>query len=461
MITFSQVPLSEIELGRMDAEYYRPAFMSLSKSISDKPNVSIERAGAIIDCSAFYPSIVPHYKFDQVGTPFLRVNEIQNGLLSISESTVFLPKNILSLNHSTIAVCQPGDLIIAKGGNSLGKVALLTKLYPEYSVCRDVLIVRTQNLFKINRFFLWMYLHSKIGQALLIRTASQTGQPHLTIDSVAKLKIPLIPDVEQDKIQVSYLAAEAAMELSREAYHRANQVLEAELGLDKMRFDRSMAFEARFSLPRLAETFGAKRVDAQCFSPEAVFYEHLLAKSGRCDRLGNLLFSVAKGRQQAETDAGSMDYCSIKHISGLEIIGAAKALPGKGAPIAKSDDLLLAITGATIGKIGIVKRYEELLFSGDMLRLRTNAGINPHYLLLVLNHHLGQVQFNRWITGSTNGHLAPRDVRRMLVPRISQEKEGEIAVLAEESLGQRQESEKLLEQAKARVEQLIEEAVQA
>ena len=104
---------------------------------------------------------------------------------------------------------------------------------------------------------------------------------------------------------------------------------------------------------------------------------------------------------------------------------------------------------------------EELVFSGDMLRLRTNAGINSHYLLLVLNHHLGQVQFNRWITGSTNGHLAPRDVRRMLVPRLSQEKEGEIAALVDVSLGQRQESEKLLEQAKARVEQLIEEAVQA
>ena len=55
----------------------------------------------------------------------------------------------------------------------------------------------------------------------------------------------------------------------------------------------------------------------------------------------------------------------------------------------------------------------------------------------------------------------PGDVRRMLVPRLSQENEGEIAALVEESLVQRQESEKLLEQAKARVEQLIEEAVQA
>lgn len=47
------------------------------------------------------------------------------------------------------------------------------------------------------------------------------------------------------------------------------------------------------------------------------------------------------------------------------------------------------------------------------------------------------------------------------MPRFSPEKEAEMAALVEESLKQRQESERLLEQAKARVEQLIEEAVAA
>ena len=62
-------------------------------------------------------------------------------------------------------------------------------------------------------------------------------------------------------------------------------------------------------------------------------------------------------------------------------------------------------------------------------------------------------------TGSTNGHLAPRDVRRVLVPRLKKGTEERIAGLVEESLSMRVESEKLLDQAKTRVEQLIEEAV--
>src|SRR5262249_19768586 len=150
-------------------------------------------------------------------------------------------------NRSTIAWCEPGDLIIAKGGNSLGKVALLTNLYPKYSVCRDVLIVRTKALSKINRFLLWMYLHSAPGQSLLVRTASQTGQPHLTVESVARLQIPLLPDSEQRSLEESYFAAERAMEISREAFAEARQLLESELGLNELKFAKPVGYTARFS----------------------------------------------------------------------------------------------------------------------------------------------------------------------------------------------------------------------
>jgi hypothetical protein len=123
--------------------------------------------------------------------------------------------------------------------------------------------------------------------------------------------------------------------------------------------------------------------------------------------------------------------------------------------------LLVAITGATIGKLGIVKRYQSLAFSGDLLRLRVSGGIDPHYLLFVLDHRIGQVQLTRWITGSTNGHLAPRDIARVLIPRLDDQTEREIVRLMEQSLMKRRASERLLCQAKARVEQLVEEGAQS
>jgi len=84
-----------------------------------------------------------------------------------------------------------------------------------------------------------------------------------------------------------------------------------------------------------------------------------------------------------------------------------------------------------------------------LLCLRAIESIDPNYLLLALDHKIGQVQLIRWTTGSTNGHLAPRDVARVLVPRLSSEVEAKIAGLVKDSLAKRQESEQLLERAKA------------
>ena len=125
-------------------------------------------------------------------------------------------------------------------------------------------------------------------------------------------------------------------------------------------------YVVRFSTVKLVETSSAGRVDAQCFAPDARFYENWLQAHARCDRLGPLLRVTTKGRQQADADEGSTDYCSIKHISSRELVEASKCFQAD-APLARTNDLLLAITGATIGKIGIVKRYERLAFSGDLL----------------------------------------------------------------------------------------------
>lgn len=464
MITFSQIPLSEIELGRIDAEYYRPDLVMLSKSISNNPHVSIRRAGVSIDCSAFYPSIVPYYDFEQNGVPFLRVNEIQNGLLSLDEKTAFLPEEILQVNRSTIATCEPGDLIIAKGGNSLGKVALLTNLYPKYAVCRDVLVVRTRNLSQINRFFLWLYLHSASGQSLLIRTASQTGQPHLTIESIARLKIPLIPNREQEEVERNYLAAEAAMETSRNAYTQAQQLLEAELGLDKLRFDKPVGYTARFSELELSH-----RTDAEFFNPE---YQAIikLAEQHSPSQLGRL-FSIHRGvciDPKLYNEENGRPYIRIKELSlnqplskddsvriGEKYISAAY-------PQARVGDYILAVIGATIGKINLISEVlDGSLFSNNTACLSPKMQIeHPNAYELLLRSEIIQKQIQQRMAKTAQEKISDSELKRILVPTLRKpvlEKLENFVVSSKQSHFL---SKQLLEQAKFRVEQLIEKAVQ-
>lgn len=78
-------------------------------------------------------------------------------MVVLTDDTVFLPEKVLNDNQTTISKAYPGDLVIAKGGNTLAKVGLVTNEYPVYATCRDVIILRTNDLNGINKYYLWSF----------------------------------------------------------------------------------------------------------------------------------------------------------------------------------------------------------------------------------------------------------------------------------------------------------------
>lgn len=203
------------KLLRIDAEYYQKDNLIWENVLASMEGKTISDHNGKTDCSAFYPSITGYYSSDRNNIPFLRVNEIVDGLVVISDKTVFLPEEVLKNNSKTIALAYPGDIIIAKGGNTLAKVGLVTDEFNVYATCRDVIILRTDDITDLNKFYLWAYLHSSFGQKLMWRSASQTGQPHLTLSSIDGIYIPeysmvlqkAIEDAEKHKAEcVDYLA---------------------------------------------------------------------------------------------------------------------------------------------------------------------------------------------------------------------------------------------------------------
>ncbi|QQG64956.1 restriction endonuclease subunit S [Desulfobulbus oligotrophicus] len=451
MAAINHVMLSDaVSNNRFSAEFFDPQYVF-------KPNNSVCWApiGRILKKCEYGISI--SMNTESKGFPIFRMNELNNCFALRPEKFAAISRQVFEqyrLNENDVLFNRTnsfdfvGRTGIVKDQTDCTFASYLIRLVPD----RNVILPE----------YLAVYLNTQFGIGQIKRRAMRSiNQANVSGSEVKRILIPLVAPETQEHIAELVNASYQVSKESEAYYTQAQQLLESELGLDRLRFDKPVGYTARFSVIGLSDSVSANRIDAQCFSPEAVFYEDWLLKHANCDRLNLLLASTAKGRQQAEAETGTADYCSIKHITSCEIVGASKASPSAGTPNARKDDLLLAITGATIGKIGIVNRYDNLVFSGDMLRLRANGAVNPHYLLLTLDHHLGQVQFNRWITGSTNGHLAQRDVSRVLVPRLAPEKEKQIAVLVAESLEKRQESEQLLDQAKSRVEQLIEEAVRA
>jgi hypothetical protein len=454
MVSWSSAPLSDtIQFKRIDPEFFDVHYIKVEDKVLA---CHTERLGSLGDFvpgpfgSAFQ---VRNYDYKSEYR-YIRGRDVKPFFL-LSDDNRYVPESDYKrLEKYAVRI---DDLLLSVVG-TLGNVSICTEDdAPAVFSCKST-IFRSGSA---NPLFLLTYLNTEYGRNCLLRRQRGAIQAGLNIDDLKSIPVPRFDLGEEDSVSALVASAHTIAKSAEKSWLEAVSLFDACLGLDKVGKVHQSSGKSKFTVTSLSRAFDANRVDAQCFSPEAVYYESVLLNYGKCEPLDRLISSLAKGRQQAESDRGSTDYCSIKHISGREIVDAAKTTPAKGTPTARRNDLLLAITGATIGKIGIVKRYDDLVFSGDMLRLRPNARINVHFLLLALNHHLGQVQFNRWITGSTNGHLSPRDVGRVLVPRLAPEREDEIAGLVEQSIVARQESEMLLEQAKVRVEQLIEEAVAA
>jgi type I restriction enzyme S subunit len=438
---------------RADSEFFRPEYLFAEQRVRVCDFVELGRLGGFVPGpfgSAFH---VQNYDFKSPYR-YIRGKDVKPFFL-LNDDNRYLPASDFH-RLSQYEVCND-DLMISVVG-TLGNVAICTdEDVPAMFSCKSTLFRSKE----ADPYFLLAYLNSSTGLLCMLRRQRGAIQSGLNIEDLRTIPVPRFGEEIELELASDVRTAHRKLLASRDAYNAAQQLLEAELGLDKLTFQKPVGYAARFSTVNWSGTFSAGRVDAQCFAPDALFYENWLKTHTQCDRLGALLKSTAKGRQQADSIDGTTDYCSIKHITGRELDGASKCFAQADAPLAGVNDLLLAITGATIGKIGIVKRYERLAFSGDLLCLRVAESIDPHYLLLALDHKIGQVQFKRWITGSTNGHIAPRDVVRVLVPRLSSETEAQISELVRSSLAKRQESERLLGHAKTRVEQLIEAAVQS
>lgn len=440
---------------RLDAEYYHPDYLSLEEKFRKLPTISLEDAGCKLDCSAFYPSIVPYYDFYKIGIPFLRVNEIQDGLLHISDTTAFLPQSILDENPSTIAKCKYGDLIIAKGGNSLAKVALLTEEYQIYSVCRDVIVLRTQNLKTINRYYLWMFLHSKLGKNILLRTASQTGQPHLTLEAISQIEIPLFSDIFQNNFEWLYNESQLLKTKSDLTYAEAQTILLSELGLLNWKPKHQLCFTKKFS-----EIEQAGRIDAEYYQPkyEAIIkaikrYPCGYSIVGKEFMQNKSIFNTDDKKLYQYVEIGSVNV-SNGEITPNEVFGFE--LPANAKRVLKKNDVIISKVRTYRGAIAIVDK-DGYLGSGAFTILQENGQINKETLLAFLHSPPLLAWSLQPNTGTSYPVIVDDDILNLPIPLLPDTIQTIIKQKITESHHLRKQSKHLLEYAKQAVEIAIEQ----
>ncbi len=89
----------------------------------------------------------------------------------------------------------------------------------------------------------------------------------------------------------------------------------------------------------------------------------------------------------------------------------------------KDNDILMAITGATIGKSAIFKdENKEVAICGDIAKITPENPDNSVFIKNFLDSEIGKIQVLRAINGSTNFHLSTTDIDKIIIPKIKDQK---------------------------------------
>ena len=445
---------------RLDSEFYQKKFIEYGEILNRQGFKTLEEWGAQLDCSAFYPAITDYYNFDGQGIPFIRVNEIQDGMVQITKSTAFLPKSILDLNTKTIAKAYPNDIIIAKGGNTLAKVGIVTDEYPEYAVCRDVIILRTHNIPENVRYYIWAFMHSNYGYEAMVRTASQTGQPHLILPFVTNLEVPFMSELFFATIKKLYNKAIELQNSSLRIYEEASKLINKELNYVYSHVSSSLLSNSRIQTFSKS-LFENNRIDAEYYQTEYDDYLKIInGYHNGAEGIGRICDIQEKNfSPESERIYKYIELSDIGKYGNIEGYTENKGieLPTRARRKVSTNDVIVSsIEGSLDSCALITEDYNEALCSTGFHIVRSSF-FYPETLLLLFKSKPIQMLMKKGCSGTILTAIGRNELEKIPLPLITKDIQEQIAKYVKEGSSLRNKSKQLLELVKQTVEIAINE----
>lgn len=445
---------------RLDPFYYKPEFLELEKIISTKSTYKLRNYILYLASGATpHKAEAEKYYSDEInGIPFLRVQNVTpSSQIQLQDvKYINLETHNGMLNRSRI---KEDDLLVKITGVGRMAVSSVVPKNFEGNINQHLVVIRTEN--KETSEILAAFLNSDIGETLAKRRS--TGGTRPALDYMALRSIPIVFDKRILEIQ-----------------KQANQIKkqkEAEAAALLASIDDYLLQELGITLPPASEkkTFfiaRSKQLSGERFDP---FYHQIefdknrtVVKNGQYEAvpLKNLVEKLIKGKLPKDTEKdGDLNVIQINSIAPDGHIDISDLLTAKeiftSEQKMQQNDVLVVITGATIGKIAIweLEENENYYLGGDIVKFQCLEDINPYFVFAWLRCQNSQIEIKRNVTGATNGHLSPSDIGNILIPCPSIEKQTEIAnhisAIRSQAKQLQQQAAAELEQAKQQVEKLI------
>lgn len=359
------------------------------------------------------------------------------------------------------SACEVGDVMLSTAG-TIGNAGVVTANILPANIDQDLARIKIYDQRQLDPWYVAAFLNSRFGRLQTKRESTGQVQQHLALEKVRQLRVPLLDgrDVIAPKAQRSF-------ELFREAeslYAQAEALLTAELGPDRL--DLS---EGLYSVRRASESLQARRIDAEYYKPKYQRLLEYIQGTGQGVRLGDWVTEpIKRGVQPEYVDDGDVVVINSQHVGKTHITLDDNRSTSwefyqtstNQRAIVRRYDVLLNSTGyITIGRCQTLLDDVQAVIDGHISIIRPKEGLDPVYLGLYLNAPPGQLQTERSWTGSSGQiELRSEVISDFVILRAPIHIQQQIRNLVEQSHQARREAKRLLAEAKAGVERMIEEA---
>jgi len=277
-----------------------------------------------------------------------------------------------------------------------------------------------------------------------------------------------VPKINNQEVSKAVKTALQELRNSKTLYSQAEDLLLEKLGLKDYKPMEELSY-----IVNLSDIKSAHRTDAEYFQPK---YERLVGKitnkTSKSSAVAPLseLVSIRRGdfiSPDSYVEKAGRAYIRIKElpmkgdINFDDITFIDDNLSGEKLGGLLEGDFVFAGIGATLGKTArIPKELEGSFYSNNTARFRLKKKyrheIDTHYLQVVLQSVVCQMQFEQRQAPTAQAKIADEELKTVLIPVLPKHTQEQIAYFIHRSHEAHKKAKELLDKAKREVEESIE-----
>ena len=448
MISYSIIQKSQLEGAlRLDAEYYQPEYLKIRENIK---NIGFFNFGDII--TAFGSGKNLPQTDNASFIKFVRTQNVRPIIIDDNGMSFTQQKNYPKLNY--------GDLLFVRVGEGVGNSSVVTKNFQDTTFSDNVIRIRIKN---VNPFYVSVLLNSKIGSLLMEQIKKGSARSLISRENLNSLRIPKIIQEQQIYFEDIVNQSEKLIIESEKIYSQAENLLLEELGIKDFEIDDDLSY-----IVNLSEIKSAHRADAEYFQPK---YEKLIKRMKEKVEMQELK-TIATTRRGSLIDPRFYDdtegtpYIRGKDFSSgrLEksgLVYISRDFRPKNEIKVNSGDLVFALIGSVGTSALVSEEFNNSFISNNTgkISIKNKKEILPEYLAIVLNSIVGKLQFEKEVTRTAQPKISDPQVRNFYIPILPKSTQQKIADLVQKSHEARKKAKELLEEAKQKVENAIENEI--